>query len=92
LAKRGFLQREVWRSFGDCSRVNNTTTKPIVYDDWRAMHRSGSHYSSMEYEQHKNPAALNVAFGHETLASHGSAEHRQQIGRIDELEILATYR
>ena|GEM_PF-5367502 len=54
------------------------------------MHRSGSHYSSMEYEQRKNPAALNLAFGHETLASHGSAEHRQQIGRIDELEILAT--
>jgi hypothetical protein len=44
----------------------------------------------MEYEQRKNPAALNLAFGHETLASQGSAEHRQQIGRIDELEILAT--
>ena len=54
------------------------------------MRRTGSQYSSLGYEQHENLAALNFAFGHETLASHGTAEHRQQIGRIDELEILAT--
>ena len=62
----------------------------MVYDESKPLHKAASRRSSKQHTQHKDPAASNFAFGQKTPAERGDAGHRQQIGRIDELEILAT--